>query len=129
MKILETENFIVRLHDNLLKEFIVKKNKTLTANDIKESLRLTSEAKPGMKFYVLIEGEDNASVSGEARFSAASKEYANHAHALALYSHDPYLSVSGNLFLKVNKPLVPTKFFNNREEALSWLNGHMRKGT
>ena len=26
-----------------------------------------------------------------------------------------------NLFLKFNKPTVPTRFFNNKEEALTWL--------
>lgn len=125
---IETDNFILRLHDNLLKELIVKKNKTLSVADIKESLRLTEETMPGKKLYVLIEGEENASVSTEAMNEAASEAYTGYSAALALCSPDSYLSVSGELYLKVKKPVVPTRFFSNRAQALEWLKGLMPEG-
>lgn len=28
-----------------------------------------------------------------------------------------------NLYLKINKPTIPARFFTNREEAISWLKG------
>ncbi len=125
MKEFQTDSIIVRIHDNLLKEVIVKKNKTLRANDVLESKQLSSEYKPMTKFFVLIEGEDNASVSAEARAAVASKEYSEHTVALALCSNNSYQAIVGNLFLKINKPSVPTRFFEDRKDAITWLQSQM----
>lgn len=127
MKQIETDTFTIYLHDDLLKEIIVKKNKTLTEEDIHESIRLSQQAMPGKQFYVLIEGEENASVAAHAQGLAASAEYAKFAKALALCSPDPYLEVAGSVYLKANHPKIPTHFFNNRNEAVAWLRGLRNK--
>lgn len=125
MKEFEGENYILKVHDDFLKEVVVRKNKTLLAEDVWESKKISDEFKPGQRYYVLFGGEDNASVSGEARRAAASLEYAEGSAALALFSNNSYNAVMGNLFLKVNKPLVPTRFFSNRTDALVWLRAQM----
>lgn len=109
------------IHDDLIKEIKVKKNVTLQANDIWESRDLTINYIPDKKFYVLLEGEEDSSVSGEARRAAASEEYKQHVAALALCSNKLHEKIIGSLFLNINKPKVPTKFFDNREDALVWL--------
>lgn len=76
---------------------------------------------PGKQFYVLIEGQENASVAAHAQGLAASAEYAKFAKALALCSPDPYLEVAGEVYLKVNHPKIPTRFFEKRDDALVWL--------
>jgi len=127
MKEFQTDKFILRIHDNLLKEVIVKKNQTLQASDVSESMKISNEYKPGHKLFVLFQGEENASVSGEARRAAASKEYSNQTAALALCSNNSYLAIAGNLFLKINKPIVPTRFFEDRKEAIAWLESQMQR--
>jgi len=52
---------------------------------------------------------------------AASIAYSEYTRALALCSDKLYLRIMGNLFLKVNRPIVPTRFFEKREDALQWL--------
>lgn len=121
MKTFETKAFNMTIHDDLLIEFSVKKNINLQASDVWESRDMSVNYMPGKKFFVLFEGDEDASVSGEARRAGASEEYTGHVAALALYSNKAYERIIGSLFLKINKPLVPTEFFDNREQAIAWL--------
>lgn len=121
MKTFETKAFKMVIHDDLLKEFTVKKNITLQAEDVWESKDLSINYIPNQKFYVLLEGEDDSDVSGDARRAAASEEYTKYVAALALCSNKLHQKIIGSLFLKINKPKVPTQFFDNREDALIWL--------
>ena len=121
MKRFETKAFLMTVHDDLLIEFLVKDNVNLQASDVWESRDLSVNYIPNKKFFVLFEGGEDASVSGEARRAGASKEYTGHVAALALYSNKAYERIIGSLFLKINKPLVPTEFFDDREKAIAWL--------
>ncbi len=121
MRVFETKAFLMKIHDDLLIEFTVKENVNLQASDVWESRDLSVNYTPGKKFFVLFEGDEDASVSGEARRAGASKEYTGHVAALALYSNKAYERIIGSLFLKINKPLVPTEFFDDREKAIAWL--------
>ena len=127
MKLFETNAFLMTIHDNLLIEFKVKKNVTLESRDVWESRDLSVNYMPGKKFFVLFEGDDNANISGDSRRAGASAEYTNHVSALAIYSNKAYENIMGSLFLKINKPVVPTKFFSNREEAITWLKSQIEK--
>src|ERR1700741_57484 len=126
MKKFETRAFLMTVHDDLLIEFTVKRNTTLQASDVWESRDMSVNHNPGKKFYVLFEGEENADVSADARRAGASQEYTKHVAALALYSQKLHEKIIGNLFLKINKPLVPTKFFDDREKAIEWLKAFPR---
>lgn len=121
MKTFETHAFLMHVHDDLLIEFKVKKNIKLQESDVWESRDLSVNHIPGKKFFVLFEGDEDADVSGDARRAGASDEYTKHVAALALYSNKSYERIIGSLFLTLNKPKVPTKFFDNREEAIAWL--------
>ena len=121
MKTFETKAFTMTIHDDLLIEFSVKKHINLQASDVWESRDMSVNYMPGKKFFVLFEGDEDASVSGEARRAGASEEYTEHVAALALYSNKAYERIIGSLFLKINKPLVPTEFFDNREHAIARL--------
>lgn len=121
MKQFETDVFLMTIHDNLLIEFKVKKNKTLQEKDIWESRDLSVNYMPNKKFMVLMEAEENFEVSGDARRAGASLEYSKHVAALALCSNKLHETIIGNLFLKINKPIVPTKFIDDRNKAIEWL--------
>lgn len=121
MKTFETNAYTMTVHDDLLIEFKVKKNVTLQEKDVWESREQSVNYITGQKFKVLFEGDENANVSVDARRAGASKEYAGHVAALALYSNKLHERIIGNLFLKINKPFVPTRFFDNRDEAIAWL--------
>ena len=90
------------IHDDLLIEFKVKANINLESKDVWQSRDLSVDYLPGKKFYVLLEGDDDASVYGEARRVGASEEFTKHVAALALYSNKAYERITGSLFLKIN---------------------------
>ena len=129
MKTFETKAFIMKIHDDLLVEFLVKKNVNLQASDLWESRDLSTEYIPHKKFFVLFEVDEDAEISGDARRADASQKYNEHVAACALYSDKMYLKIIGTLYLSVNKPVIPTKFFDDREEALLWLKDMQNKLT
>jgi hypothetical protein len=126
MKTFETNSFYMTIYDDLLIEFKVKKNVKFKATDVWESRDLSVNYMPNKKFFVLMEAEENFDVSIDARRAGASVEYSKHVAALAMFSNRSYESILGNLFLKINKPIVPTKFFNEREDALKWLKSQQK---
>jgi hypothetical protein len=121
MKTFETKAFLMTIHDDLFIEFKVKKNTTLQAGDVWESRDMSIQHIPGKKFFVLFEADENADISGDARRAGASDEYTKHVAALALYSTKLHEKIIGNLFLKINRPKVPTQFFDDRDKAIEWL--------
>ncbi len=121
----ETRAFKIKIHPNGLKEIVVKKDIILQVEDVWESHQLSVEQLRVPRYYVLLEGEENSSVSQEAKRAVASEEYYKNVGALALCSDKTTENIMGNLFLKVNKPKVPTHFFNDRNQAIKWLEDRM----
>lgn len=115
----------MKISSDFLKEIKVKKDITLQASDVQKSLELSHLVGKDKRFFVLLEGEENASVSDEARKLAASEEYAKYTRALALCSNNPAMAVMGNVFMTVSRPKIPTRFFSKREDALQWLKSLM----
>lgn len=115
----------MKIGDDLIKEILVKRGQVFGEADAKEAGQISRELKPNSRFFVLMEGEEGATVNNAARRYAASKEYAQYTAALALCSSNLALRIMGNLFLKVNAPAVHTRLFESREEALAWLNKQM----
>jgi hypothetical protein len=121
MKTFETNAYVMNIYDDLLIEFNVKKDVKLKDTDIWESREQSINYMPGKKFYVLFEVEEGFDISADARRAGASEEYSKHVAAVALCSNRLHEKIIGNLFLKVNSPIVPTRFFDERDKAMEWL--------
>jgi hypothetical protein len=125
MKSFDAAHFNMNIHDNGLIEFKVKKGVSFTAEDVWQSRDMSVNHLPGKKFGVLMEAEAEFNPTPDARRAGASKEYSQHVKALAFYSRNLTLKIIGNLFIKISRPIVPTRFFDEREKALEWLDKHM----
>ncbi len=125
MKTFETDAYTMIVNTNLLIEFKVKSGVKLKASDIWESRDQSCGYIPGKKFFVLFEVSEGAEVTAEGRTAGASEEYSKHVSALALCSNKMHERILGNLFLKIHKPKVPTRFFENRLEGIVWLKSKM----
>lgn len=125
MKTFDTANFVMTIHDNGFIEFKIKKGVNLKASDVWLSRDLSKDYLPQKKFFVLTEAEDEFNLSQEARQAGASAEYAQHVTAHALCSKNLTLKILGNLFISVSKPVVKTRFFDDREKAVNWLKSFM----
>lgn len=125
MKTFDTSNFTMDIHDNSLVEFKIKKGVALSEKDVWLSRDLSTGYQPGKKFFVLTEAQDEFKVTQGARHAGASAEYAKHVSAHALCTPNLTLKILSNLFIKVSKPVVPTRFFDERAKALEWLKSYM----
>lgn len=121
MKQFSEKNFTMKVHENGLVEFLVRKGVSLSEKDVWLSRDLSMSYLPEKKFYVLTEAEDEFNPTPGARTAGASKEYAKHVAAHALFSNNSFLKILGNLFIKVSRPAVKTQFFDDRNKALEWL--------
>jgi hypothetical protein len=76
----------------------------------------------GQPAYVLIDFSQVKSVTKEARdFMNSPEGGLNGILAGAFLSSNVVATLFINLFLKVSKPIVPARFFNNQADALNWL--------
>lgn len=75
----------------------------------------------GKKYPVLSDSRKLTEVTSEARVYGASEEVSETmlAHAVLIDKKADVFII--NLFLRFNKPSIPTKFFNSEELALDWL--------
>jgi hypothetical protein len=72
----------------------------------------------------LVEPGNIKELTREARtFFAESPENQAVASKVALMVESPATRIIGNVFLRVSKPRIPTKLFQDREAARAWLRG------
>lgn len=121
MKVFETPTYIMNIYDDLFVEFLVKRDVQLSDEDVWQSKKEAEAYMPGKKYYVLMGGEEFFQVSKEARETAASEKFSTHIAAVALFSNELALKILGNLYIKINRPIVPTRFFNDKQKAKDWL--------
>jgi hypothetical protein len=126
--IIETEKYIVRIHNDLpYLEYIIKEGVTMDVEDILNCKKEIEKIRPGVKFYVLSEGIEFFTLTKNAREISATQEYSNNTLAIAFYSTNISILLLGEMYIKINKPVVPTKIFSNLDKAIEWLNERMRK--
>lgn len=75
----------------------------------------------GEKMPVFTDARMLEKVTSEARVYGASKEVCDSMLAHAVFIDGRADTFLMNLFLKINKPSISTKFFTNKELAIEWL--------
>ena len=89
---------------------------------IKENLDCIRKIGNGKKMPVLNIGGKLTNVSTEAREFVASAVYSKDFVAAEAYVVNSITQrITANFYLKVNKPKVPTAFFNDEKSAVKWL--------
>jgi len=125
MKTFETDVIRLTVHDDGFAELLVKSEAVYDAKDIIDGKNFTAGYLPGKKIYFLLELEGDAYTTKEARELAASPEHSTHHGAVAICSNKLQYKLLGNLYIRINKPKAPTRFFSDREEAVKWLRSQM----
>ncbi len=127
MKTLETNVIKLTIQNDGFAELIVKNNSVYDAKDIIEGKDFCTNYFPDKKIYYLLELEDDAHTTKEARELAADPEQAKHRGAVAICSNKLAYKLVGNFYIKINKPSTPTRFFVQKEEAIQWLRDQMNQ--
>jgi hypothetical protein len=126
MKTLETDSIHLRLHETGLVEILIKNGAIYDVNEMKQGKDFITAQLGEQKAYILLEVEGDVYTTREARELAASDEHSKHHGAIAICSDKLAVKILGNLYIRINKPKAPTKFFGQREEGIKWLRAQMQ---
>lgn len=97
---------------------------TIEVLHLKEMQRLVEELGQGKKMPLLFKPHDFLHLSSEAGKYATSEEGTKYSLAIVVMVDNMAKSLLMNFFMKMNKPIVPTKSFSKKEEAIEWLKSY-----
>ncbi len=99
----------------------LKDNSAIEVEDIIEIKAANSKLTKGTDYGVIMDSGNFTSISAEARNLTATKEMEGKRIAMSIVINSLSQRLIVNFFLKINKPLVPTKSFSNEAEAREWI--------
>lgn len=99
----------------------LKANCEITLKDATEGLEAMKKLSGETKMPVFIDAGDYCSIDKDVRAFSASKESNLYTLADAIAYDNIGQKLVANFYLSTNKPVVPTKIFSSKKEALHWL--------
>ena len=119
--IFEDQKRISFLYENIV-YVIWKKDVVVDYEDAESAIKYTLEqfGRDGKKFPTLVEMSEISALTKEAR-SYFQKENPKTSSALALVVDSILSRVLGNLFINLDKPLIPVRMFTSMEQGSLWL--------
>ena len=117
----KTDVFTIRFIESNILENTIASHATVDEAEVWELKRENVKLTNGMPYaFLAIKGEFSL-VTDRAKILMASKEIVGNTVAKALLIQSLSDRILANFYLKVNKPIVATKAFTNREKAILWL--------
>jgi hypothetical protein len=114
------DNFEVEIND--LGFYVVPVNETeeFSVEDLKKLVNAQDEL-GGEKLPVLVLCAEHASTNSELLTTISKNKNNPYSKADAFVIKSMAQKILANFYIKINKPERPTKFFNNKDEAINWL--------
>ncbi|MBC7450216.1 MAG: STAS/SEC14 domain-containing protein [Cytophagales bacterium] len=99
---------------------IYKKDCIITFEDAKKMVQARLKAQKGASYPGLAYVAERVTITPDARKYFANEGYEG-VTKVALITLSPLKVIIANIFIKIDKPLKPTRLFTNKEEAVRWL--------
>ncbi len=109
------------LHSNGIIEAVCSDNFVYEVEHLNENLECIIDWSKSERKLILNTVAPYTSISAEARKHIANSPHLESLIAEAFVIHSLAHRILGSFFIKIDKPKLPTKFFNKREEAIEWL--------
>jgi hypothetical protein len=109
------------LYTNGIMNVIFKEHTFVELKDVEEVVSWVDSLGRDRKYVNLMEAGSNSHIDAEVRAFSASKNQNKHTIADGIVMTGLGHKLLSNFYLRVNKPVKPTKFFVNREKAIQWL--------
>lgn len=119
-EILSFEKYSVFLRRDNIVQIQTKDNFDCELNDARNILKCIEKVSNGNKYPLLVIYANFNTFSKEVKAYIASHKLTT-ADALVTPANNLALKIVGNIYLRINKPVRPTKIFSNVEDALVWL--------
>lgn len=113
-------NFDVEINDFGFYLVCVNETEEFSVEDLKKLVNAQKEL-GGEKLPVLVLCSEHASTNSDLLISISKNENNPYSKADAFVIKSMAQKILANFYIKINKPERPTKFFNNKEEAINWL--------
>ncbi len=109
------------LHSNGIIEAVCADNFTYEVEHLEENLVCIIDWSKDEKKLILNTVAPHTNITAEARKFMANSAHINYLIAEAFIVHSLAQRLLASFFIKIDKPKIPTKFFNKREDAIEWL--------
>ena len=125
--VIETPSAFVSLIEEHVLVVSAKDGVIIDVPQMWENFNATIELNPAGDYPVIFETLGYVSITTEARELAASKEMAKESCGMAIMMDNIAMRIFANFYMKVNKPLRPTKLFTDKKEAILFCKEEYRK--
>ena len=116
----ETKTANIYIKDNIV-YLIYKEQADIGISEIEENISVKTNIQEGKKMKTLVDVTKVWHYSDEARKIVSSERFKSITIAMAVVvGYSLPIKMVANFFMKINKPLTPTKLFSNREKAKEW---------
>ena len=113
-------NFEVCINDYGFYLVSVNETEEFSVEDLKK-LVLAQQELGGEKLPVLVLCSEHATTNSDLLTAISKNENNPYSKADAFVIHSMAQKILANFYIKINKPERPTKFFNDKNEAINWL--------
>ena len=93
----------------------------ITLEKVKEYFEVSHQLTHDTKVLVMVDNTLDYSITDDAKRYASSSVALKNRIATAVVTNSVINRLMGSLYIKLYKPMVPTKMFYNEETALKWL--------
>jgi len=117
----ETRTAIIYIEKDII--FLTYKEKAdVGVEEIEENIKVKTEMQKGKPMKTLVDVRGVWQYSDEARKIVGGEEFKKITIAMAVVTGKSLpIKMIANFFMRINKPLTPTKLFGTKEKALLWL--------
>jgi hypothetical protein len=124
--LIELTNAEVKLRPDGILHIHLKEGCEITIEDAQQVLKAMAKLGGGKKLPVLIDAGEFVQVDQDVQEFSASKEGNIYtlADAIAYYSLGQKLLA--HFYIKLNNPVVPTRTFDKKSEAITWLKSFIK---
>jgi len=119
--VINLNHSILRMREDGILELITNDSHEYEIEDVIENVEATGKLSGYKKVPVLIIGGAFTSVSKEARAFMASEESLKYSTCEAFLLNSLAQKLLISFYIKINKPLVPTAIFTDKNKAINWL--------
>ena len=113
------EHCILWIEEGVL--FGIYKEKPIDVDGAKSVVTLRKSVQNGDSHPAVIDIRNMTKVTKEARAYLASQEACDGIMKVAIIIDSNFSMVLGNIYLKINRPPVPSKLFTSLHEAKAWI--------
>ena len=121
MEEFKIKNYTVRIVGPQILEGFIHERAVLDGSDFRNMKALHEKICNGLPYSILLHQGFFASLSAEFMTLSAEADKANLTLARGLMVPTLGHRIAGNFYINVNRPIVKTRLFTKRKDALKWL--------